>query len=120
MSVLNDVLTLAKAGYKASEIRDLLKEQPEPKPEPLPDPKPEPLPEPIQEVKPEDSKPKIAEDVPTPAKATEQQTETVESEKIKELENKIETLQKQNQSKDISGQVPDPQKELDDIVRSFM
>ena len=112
MSILNDVLTLAKAGYKASEIRDLLKEQPEPEPVPLP--------ESIQEVKPEDLKPEIAEDVPTPAKATEQQTETVESEKIKELENKIETLQKQNQSKDISGQVPDPQKELDDIVRSFM
>lgn len=113
MSVLSDVLTLAKAGYKASEIRDLLKEQPEPQPEETPAP-------PIQEVKPEDPKPKIVEDVPTPAKATEQQTETLESEKIKELESKIETLQKQNQSKDISGQVPDPQKELDDIVRSFM
>ena len=112
MSILNDVLTLAKAGYKASEIRDLLKEQP--------DPQPEATPAPIQEVKPEDPKPEIVEDVPTPAKATEQQTETVESEKIKELENKIETLQKQNQSKDISGQVPDLQKELDDIVRSFM
>lgn len=117
MSVLSDVLTLAKAGYKASEIRDLLKEQPEPQPEPQPEVTPAP---PIQEVKPEDPKPEIVEDVPTPAKATEQQTETMESEKIKELETKIETLQKQNQFKDISGQVPDPQKELDDIVRSFM
>jgi len=112
MSVLNDVLTLAKAGYKASEIRDLLKEQPEPEPVKAPDP--------IQEVKPDEPKPEIIEDTPTPAKETVQQAEIVESEKIKELENKIETLQKQNQSKDISGNVPDPQKELDDIVRSFM
>ena len=108
MSILNDVLTLAKAGYKASEIRDLLKEQPEPEPVPLP--------EPIQEVKPEDLKPEIAEDVPTPAKATGQTGNDV----VEELKATIKELQQANIHQDISGNVKDPQEDLNELVRAYM
>lgn len=51
----SDIITLAKAGYKPGEIKELLElatpEEPEPQPEPVPEPEPAPEPEPEPDYK---------------------------------------------------------------------
>lgn len=120
MSKLNfgDIVALAKAGYKYAEVKELLAlDLPETNEAPAPVQAPEKVnPEPT----PEQTTPTL-DDNPTPAKATGQQLESEQDKaRIAELEKQIKDLQATNQSKDVSGNVPDPQKDLDDIVRSFM
>ena len=114
MAKLNimDIVALSKAGFKYAEIKDLMNteipEAPQPQPEPEPQPQPEPEPPALDEPE-------------TPAKATGQPAESTEDQKrIAELEKQIEELQKKNQSTDVSGNIPDPQETINDIVRGFM
>ena len=118
MSKLNfgDIVALAKQGYKPADIKELMSmdipDETTPPPVQTPEkvntePTPEPTPAP--------------NDTETPAKATGQPVESEEDKaRIAELEKQIKDLQSTNQSKDVSGNVQDPQTDIDDFVRSFM
>ena len=114
MAKLNfgDIVALAKQGYKPADIKELMtldipeapetpespetgKEDPTPAPEPTDDPA-------------------------TEAKATPQPGEVDKDKEIEELKKTVAELQKTKQSENQAGNAPDPQKDLDDIVRSFM
>ena len=124
MSKLNfgDIVALAKQGYKPADIKELMSldipDNETPATEPgaslsgatLSDPN-IPTPEPTPALN----------DTETPAKATGQPVESDEDKaRIAELEKQIKDLQATNQAKDVSGNIPDPQKSIDDLVRSFM
>ena len=114
MAKLNimDIVALSKAGFKYAEIKDLMNTEIPEAPQPQPDPEPQPPTEP---------EPPAPNDTETPAKATGQPVESTEDQKrIAELEKQLADMQKQNQSKDVSGNVPDPQDTINDIVRGFM
>lgn len=123
MSKLNfgDIVALAKQGYKPADIKELMSmdipenETPatdlEASPSGANPPDPIPITEPTAPP----------DDTETPAKATGQPVESEQDKaRIAELEKQIKDLQSANQSKDVSGNVPDPQKGIDDLVRSFM
>ena len=116
MAKLNimDVVSLAKAGFKYQEIKDLMSiDIPEQTTQTQP-------PEVAQEPETETEHP-APDDTETPAKATGQPVESTEDQKkIEELEKQIAELQKKNQSTDISGNIPDSQETLNEIVRGFM
>ena len=113
MSKLNimDVVSLAKAGFKYQEIKDLMNIE-------IPDAQPQPE-QPTEP--PTEPEPPAPDDTETPAKATGQPVESTEDQKrIAELEKQLADLQKKNQSTDVSGKIPDPQETINDIVRGFM
>ena len=118
MSKLNfgDIVALAKQGYKPADIKELMSMDipDETTPAPVQTPEkvnPEPTPEPAH----------TPDDTETPAKATGQPVESEQDKaRIAELEKQIKDLQSTNQSKDVSGNVQDPQTDIDDFVRSFM
>lgn len=118
MSKLNfgDIVALAKQGYKPADIKELMSMDipDETTPAPVQTPEkvnPEPTPEPTP----------APNDTETPAKATGQPVESEQDKaRIAELEKQIKDLQSTNQSKDVSGNVQDPQTDIDDFVRSFM
>ncbi|MBQ0141413.1 MAG: hypothetical protein KBT06_01220 [Prevotellaceae bacterium] len=101
MSKLADVLTLAKAGYKANEIAEMLKEvdttpehlpkDPEPQPEPQTEPQPEPQPEPSEK------------DV-----------------EIEALKAQLKAAQQDNIRKNMQGTQPSDDDILADAIRRFM
>ena len=113
MAKLNfgDIVALAKQGYKPADIKELMTldipetpEAPETEP-PVEDPAP----------------PEKSDAPATSAKAPEQPGEDkTKDEEIEALRAKVAELQKTNQTVNQSGNTPDPQKDLDDIVRSFM
>lgn len=114
-----EIVTLAKAGFKASDIKELMNsdvpdtQQPEQN-------QTEQTDQQTQTTQPETEHP-APNDTETPAKATGQPVESTEDQKkIAELEKQIVELQKKNQSTDVSGNVPDPQDTINDIVRGFM
>ena len=117
MSKLDQIMTLAKAGYKAGEIAKLLT-----------DPS-------INEESGAETPAEIPEKdqaQPEPEKAIEQpesrEGETVENKQITELQDQIKALQskldqaqKNNVSRDNSGVKPaDPQDTLNEIMKRFM
>lgn len=116
-SILSDIAALARAGYKVSEVKELLtlskQTESEPdKPDPTqgkdpvqPDPEKGKAPEPVKD----DEKDKPAEP----------EVDARDAE-IKELQTQIKKLQEQNASRDISGSQPDTTKQLNDLVASFM
>ena len=114
MAKLNimDVVSLAKAGFKYNEIKDLMSID-----------IPESIPQQTEvhtQPQPETEAP-ILDEPETPAKATGQPAESTEDQKrIAELEKQLSDLQKKNQSTDVSGKVPDPQETINNIVRGFM
>lgn len=118
MSKLNfgDIVALAKQGYKPADIKELMSMD-------IPDDNPAPAPAQPEKVNPEptpESTP-APNDTETPAKATGQPVESDQDKaRIAELEKQIKDLQSTNQSKDVSGNVQDPQTDIDDFVRSFM
>lgn len=119
MSKLNfgDIVALAKQGYKPADIKELMSlDIPDDNPAPAPVQTPEKVnPEPTTEPTP------APNDTETPAKATGQPVESEQDKaRIAELEKQIKDLQSTNQSKDVSGNVQDPQTDIDDFVRSFM
>lgn len=112
MAKLNfgDIVALAKQGYKPADIKELMSLD-----------IPETTEAPETESPAEDPTPSEKSDDPaTSAKATEQPEEDKTKEEIEALRAKVAELQKNNQTVNQSGNTPDPQKDLDDIVRSFM
>lgn len=114
MAKLNimDVVSLAKAGFKYQEIKDLMSID-----------IPESTPQQTEvETQPQtENEAPILDDPETPAKATGQPAESTEDQKrIADLEKQLSDLQKKNQSTDVSGNVPNPQETIDNIVRGFM
>ena len=104
-----DIVALAKQGYKPADIKELMAldtpeepEEPETGKEDTP-----PAPEPT-------------DDPATAAKATAQPAEVDKDKEIEELKKTVAELQKTKQSENQAGNEPDPQKDLDDIVKSFM
>ena len=114
MAKLNimDVVSLAKAGFKYQEIKELMAiDVPETTPQQT---------EVQTHPQPETEAP-VLDEPETPAKATGQPAESTEDQKrIAELEKQLSDLQKKNQSTDVSGNVPNPQDTIDNIVRGFM
>ncbi len=114
MAKLNimDVVSLAKAGFKYQEIKDLMAiDVPETTPQQT---------EVETQPQPETDSP-VLDEPETPAKATGQPAESTEDQKrIAELEKQLSDLQKKNQSTDVSGNVPNPQETIENIVRGFM
>ena len=114
MAKLNimDIVALSKAGFKYAEIKDLMNTEIPDTPQQQPEQPTEPPTEP---------EPPAPNDTETPAKATGQPVESTEDQKkIAELEKQLADMQKKNQSTDVSGNVPDPQDTINDIVRGFM
>ncbi len=106
----SDILALAKQGYKPADIKELLAIEvpgnaPDPKPEPeaAPDPIPEPEPQPEE-----------------PTTTASKESVQTGNEVVEELKATIKELQQQNIKKDNSANVPDPQAELDELVRAYM
>lgn len=116
-SKLEQIMTLAKAGYKAGEIAKLLTDA---------SLQEDPGVEGPAEIPPKE------EEQPEPEKATEQPESggdaPVENKQISELQDQIRQLQsqldqaqKQNSRKDNSGDPPaDPQEALNEIMKRFM
>ena len=108
---IGDIFALAKQGYKPADIKELMAlDIPE-------SPEASETTEPPAEVP---ADPEVSDDTATAAKATAQQAEDNKDAEIEALKAKVSELQKTNQATDQSGNEPDPQKDLDDIVRSFM
>lgn len=114
MAKLNfgDIVALAKQGYKPADIKELMALDIPETPEAPETPEP-----PAENPAP----PEKSDDTATEAKATPQPAEdTTKDAEIEALKAKVSELQKTNQTVNQSGNEPDPQKDLDDIVRSFM
>lgn len=113
--ILTDIIALAKAGYSPKDIKDLIAlAEPTPQAPEAPDPEP-------KEEKQEPETPSI-EDPTKEIPAIDEKSNVIDyQEKVKELEAKIAEMQKENVSKDISG---DGTKSDDDllaeIVRKYM
>ena len=110
-----DLIALAKAGYKPSEIKELLSLDAESagveKPaETVPKEETQPEPEKTEEkpADPEAEKPEDIDDM------HELQAE------IDRLRQQLAKAQEENTKKDTSGNLKDPQEELNEIVRRFM
>ena len=116
--ILTDIIALAKAGYSPKDIKDLIAlSEPTPQAPGAQDPEPEPEPE----KKPEPETPSI-EDPTKEIPAIDEKSNVINyEEKVKELEAKIAELQKENTSKDISGNETKSDDDLlADLVRKYM
>lgn len=116
-NILSDIAALARAGYKVSEVKELLQlsKQTEPEAEiPAPIPEKDPAqPEPANAST--EPKTKEAEKAPEAPKQDEKDAE------IKELQEQIKKLQEQNASRDNSGdRSKDTEKEIADLISSYM
>lgn len=109
---LTDIIALAKQGYKPGDIKELLAiEIPENTPEPVQEEQPQP--ETVQaEITQQITEPETS----TPAKATGQ----TGNDDVEELKATIKELQQANIHQDISGNVKDPQENLNELVRAYM
>ena len=105
-----DLVALAKQGYKPADIKELMALD-------IPEATEAPETETPAEVP---ADPEVSDDTATAAKATAQPAEDNKDAEIEALKAKVSELQKTNQATDQSGNTPDPQEDLDDIVRSFM
>ncbi len=105
---LSDLMAFVRAGYKPGEIKELLELTKDDKPE---------GPAEIPAKEQEQPEPEKAE--PSSGAGSDDQIQQMQQ-KIQELETKLTAAQKQNTQKDISGDVPDDSKEIEDLVRSFM
>lgn len=104
-----DIVALAKQGYKPADIKELMALDIPEEPESTETGKEDPTPA-----------PESTDDTATEAKATPQPVEVDKDKEIEELKKTVAELQKTKQSENQAGNAPDPQKDLDDIVRSFM
>lgn len=116
----SDIIALAKAGYKPNEIKDLLALQTG-ESETGSDDTERPAETAAKEsAQPEQEK---AEDTPAPGTATQddsaRQIQRLEEE-IANLKKDLQKAQASNTRTDVSGEKPDTQAQLNDIVRSFM
>ena len=116
MLSIQDVVDLAKAGYKPADVKELMElsktqDVPKDEPQPTPQPDPAPQPEPAQPDKPSE----------TPPEESGQPDGAVDYKALYEAEKaKVESLQDKNNNRDVSGQgADDPLKELMDVVRDY-
>lgn len=119
--ILTDIIALAKAGYSPKDIKDLIAlAEPTPQAPGATDPEPEQKPEQEPAKKQEPENPSIEEptkDLP----AIDEKSNVIDyHEKVKELEAKIAEMQKENVSKDISGNETKSDDFLADLVRKYM
>ena len=112
--ILTDIIALAKAGYSPKDIKDLIAlAEPTPQAPEAPDPEPE--------KKPEPETPSIEEPTKEIPAIDEKSNVIDYQEKVKELEAKIAEMQKENVSKDISGNETKSDDDfLADLVRKYM
>ena len=112
--ILTDIIALAKAGYSPKDIKDLIAlSEPTPQAPETPDPEPE--------KKPEPETPSIEEPTKEIPAIDEKSNVIDYQEKVKELEAKIAEMQKENVSKDISGnETKSDDDMLADLVRKYM
>lgn len=116
-----DIVALAKAGYKASEVKELMQiEVPEQKTEEVPAGSENP--QPATEEKPKEQK--VQEPVPEQAStSTSVPSESVidYKKKFEEAESKLQKLQEQNTRKNMQPeQIKDPLSGIDDFLKSIM
>lgn len=113
--ILTDIIALAKAGYSPKDVKDLIAlSEPTPQAPESPDPEPE-------EKKPEPETPSIEEPTKEIPAIDEKSNVIDYQEKVKELEAKIAEMQKENVSKDISGNETKSDDDLlAEIVRKYM
>ena len=116
-SKLDQIMTLAKAGYKAGEIAKLLTDatlQEDPGAE-----GPAEIP-PKEEAQPEPEKAKEQPESDKTAPVEDKQITELQD-KIQQLQSQLDQAQKQNSRKDNSGTPPaDPQETLNEIMKRFM
>ena len=116
--ILTDIIALAKAGYSPKDIKDLIAiSEPTPQAPGATDPGPEQEPEKKQE--PENLS---IEDPTKEIPPIDDKSNVIDyQEKVKELEAKIAEMQKENISKDISGNKTKSDDDfLADLVRKYM
>lgn len=111
-----DIIALAKQGYKPADIKELLAIEIPDAPEPVKEEQPQP-----ETAQPETAQAEITQQVtepetPTPAKAT----GLTGNDDVEELKATIKELQQANIHQDISGNVKDPQEDLNELVRAYM
>lgn len=106
--ILTDIITLASKGYKPSDIKELLElgnaleDKPE---EPAEDKEPEAREEKLEDPKPENEN-------PDPEK------EKLQAEIIS-LQEKIKELQRDNTTREISGEVKTDEEKFEELVKDF-
>lgn len=118
-NILSDIAALARAGYKVSEIKELLtlSKQPEAEPD---KPDPTQAKEPVQPDPEKGKAPEPAKDKDKDKPADPKPADDARDAEIKELQEQIKKLQEQNASRDNSGSKPDTEKQLQELVASFM
>ena len=114
---LSDIAALAKAGYKASEIKELLQlskqTEPEPK-EAAPNPEKDP-------AQPEPQTASTEPETGEAEKAPEAPAQDANEAKIAELQSQITKLQQMNASRDNSGDKSKAtEQEIADLISSYM
>ena len=117
--ILTDIIALAKAGYSPKDIKDLIAlAEPTPQAPEAADPEPEKK----QEPDAKDPEPEKKLDPEPEKKPGPEESKVIDyEEKVKELEAKIAEMQKENTSKDISGnETKSDEDMLADIVRNYM
>lgn len=106
---LSEILTLARAGYKASEIRELDKARAE---EPEPEPKPEVKQEPETEPETEPDQGSGAEEPENTAPEPDYKT------MYEEIQKKLQEAQQDNVKQQMPSE-PDPESKLLDMINNF-
>ena len=110
-----DIIALAKAGYKPGEIKELLALQtPD---EAASDDAQEPA-----EILPKGEAQPAPEKVEEPTAPTDDRDEEIKAlkDQVAALRSDLKKAQNNNTRTDLSGEKPDTQAQLDDLVRSFM
>lgn len=111
--ILTDIIALAKAGYSPKDIKDLIA---------LAEPTP-PAPE-ATDPEPEEKQEPDTPSAPEPAKENpviDDKSNVIDyQEKVKELEAKIAEMQKENVSKDLSGNETKSDDLIAELVRKYM
>lgn len=111
-----DLIALAKAGYKPSEIKELLSL----------DAESAGVEKPAETVPKEETQPEPEKTEEKPAEPEAEKPEDINNDmhelqaEIDRLREQLAKAQKQNTSTDTSGNLKDPQEELNEIVRRFM
>ena len=116
-TILSDIAALARAGYKVSEVKELLQlsKQTEPEPE-----KPATIPE-KDPAQPDPANASTEPKTKEAEKAPEEPKQDANEAKIAELQEQIKKLQEQNASRDNSGdRSKDTEKQLADLFASYM
>lgn len=116
-----DIVALAKAGYKASEVKELMQiEVPEQKTEEVPAGSEEAPPATEEKAKEQKIQEQVPEQASTSASVPSESAIDYKK-KFEEAESKLQKLQEQNTRKNMqSEQIKDPLSGIDDFLKSIM